>query len=55
MFHNFVVYFFVEFAVVLEDCIHLLEFLDDETVLVYDGLDGDAASYEHLIDRYKLP
>jgi hypothetical protein len=54
MFHNFVVYFFVEFAVVLKDCIHLLEFLKDETILVYDGFDGDAAPYEHLIDRNEL-
>jgi len=54
MLHDFIINLFIEFAVVSEDCIHLLELFHNEAVLVYDGLDGDPPAHKHLVNRDEL-
>ncbi len=50
----FIVDFFVQLAVIQENCIHFFQFFDDEVAFGDHGFDGDAATDEHLIDSDKL-
>lgn len=48
------VYFFIEFAIISENCVHFFEFLHDKVILIDDGLHCDTTSNEHLIDSHKF-
>lgn len=54
MLDDFIIDFFIEFAVVEKNSIHFFQFLDNEVAFVDHGFDSDAASDEHLIDGDKL-
>lgn len=46
--------FFIEFAIIKEDCVHFLEFFDDEVALLDHRLDSDTSTNKILIDSDKL-
>ena len=54
MFDDFIIHFFIQFAIIEKNSIHFFQFFDNEVAFRDHGFDGDAAANEHLIDSYKL-
>lgn len=54
MFDNFVIHLFIQFAIIDEDSIHLLQFLNNEVTFSNHGLNGDPATHKLLVNCDEL-